>query len=203
MTRLAIVLMLAALASPVLAGQNPDIAIFLNTQESGEGTNEICPAPGEIFDVYVCFDRFGPDGGLWAARFRFDRTFDGIFSTVLTLLGGLAFCSDLETTGCELWAANECAYPAANGVRAVAIVEYVYMGSPGTITVEGHADLGNTTLDCDFAEDPWCVASIASHGFSGHFGVCMPPPEARAPDCQPIVTPVEDGSWGTIKSLYR
>ena len=201
MKSLIAVLAVVVFVAPTLGGQNPNIAIFLNSEESGQGTNEICPAPGEFFHVYVCFDRFSPAGGLGGFALRFERTFEGFLIHQWLLAGWGMGWGGIEESGYN--AAGLCVYPDPNGIVVPLAIEYLYTDGPGTITALGHADLGNMTWDCNHDTDPWCVASLASHGFSGHFGVCAPPPETRVGDCEPIVTPVEDGSWGTIKTLYR
>ncbi len=198
MKRLLIALLILALAAPVLADQNPNLAIFLNTAADGTGENEVCPAVNETFDVYVCFDRFGDGGGMLGAAFMFVRTFAGFKLVQMNLLPGLDF-GDVEIDGWAITAGANCQYPDVTGILVGGMCTYLYLGAPGTITIIPHPIDGNSAADCDNLLDFWCVASVASHGFEGNFGVCMPPPDG---DCEPIVA-VEDATWGGIKALYR
>ncbi len=206
MKRLVIAVIVVALALPAFAGQNPNLAIFLNTEPDGSGTNEVCPAPGELFHVYVCFDRFGPGGGLLRVGFRFDRAFAGFLLEQQSWFPGIPL-GDVEGDGMEVTAGAECVSPGGNGIVVAARITYLYTGGPGTITVLPHAygEIADIALDCNYDIDHWCVASVASHGFSGHFGVCAPPPGRLTPldgDCE-LVVPVEAETWGTIKGIYR
>jgi len=205
MKRLLIVLLIVGFAVPALADQNPYLAIFCDADmdTGNDVVTEICPAPNASFDVYVCFDRFGPtgdgtDGGMLGAAFLFDRTFAGFKLAQANMLGGLDF-GDVETTGWAITAGANCQFPDANGVVVAAAVTYLYLGTPGTITILAHPVDGAVGSDCDNLLDTWCIPSTVSHGFDGNFGVCMAPPSG---DCQPV-SPVEDATWGAIKALYR
>jgi len=205
MKKLLIALLVLAFALPALADQNPYLAIFCDA-DMDTGTapvTEICPDPNGMFDVYVCFDRFGPlgdgvGGGMLGAAFLFDRTFGGIKLTQVNMLGGLGF-GDVEVDGWAITAGADCQFPDASGVLVAASVGYLYLGTPGTITILAHPVDGAVGSDCDNLFDTWCVPSTVSHGFDGHFGVCTAPPSG---DCQPV-SPVEDATWGAIKALYR
>jgi hypothetical protein len=205
MKKLLIVLLVLAFALPALADQNPYLAIFLDS-DNDTGTapvTQICPPPNAAFDVYVCFDRFGPagdgvGGGMLGAAFMFERTFGGFKLAQTNLLGGLDF-GDVEAGGWAITAGANCVFPDATGIVIAASVSYLYLGVPGTITILAHPVDGPVGSDCDNLLDTWCVPSTVSHQFDGHFGVCMAPPSG---DCEPI-SPVEDATWGAIKSLYR
>ncbi len=200
MKRLLVVLMVAALAAPAFAGQNPDLAMFLDLDNDTANVpvNEVCPAVNETFVAYVCFDSFGPNGGLLGAAFLFQRTFAGFKLLQLNLMPGLDF-GDVEVDGWAITAGADCQYPDENGVLVAASIQYLYLGAPGTITIAPHPIDGNSAADCNNELDFWCVHSIDGNVVSGHLGVCMTPPDG---DCAPI-SPVEDATWGGIKSLYR
>lgn len=200
MKRLLVVLLIAALAVPALAVENPLLAIFLDTDtDTGNPVvNEVCPNPNDTFMVYVCFDRFGDGGGMLGAAFLFDRTFAGFKLAQVNMLPGLDF-GDVETNGWAITAGADCQYPDANGVLVAASCQYLYLGAPGTITVLPHPIDSNSAADCLNELDFWCVASVLSHGAAGNFGVCMPAPDG---DCEPE-SPVENETWGGIKALYR
>ena len=204
MKRLLIALLILALAAPALADQNPNLAIFLNDAPDGTGDNEVCPAVNATFDVYVCFDRFGDGGGMLGAAFMFVRTFAGFKLVQMNLLPGLDF-GDVEIDGWAITAGANCEFPDENGVLVGATVQYLYLGTPGTITVVPHPIDGNSAADCNNELDFWCVHSILSEttpegdGVSGNFGVCADAPDG---DCEQL-SPVEDATWGGIKALYR
>ncbi len=200
MKRLLVVLLIAALAVPALAGENELLAIFLSADDDtgDDVVNEVCPGINETFNVYVCFDRFGDGGGMLGAAFMFNRTFGGFKLTQMNLLPGLDF-GDVETDGWAITAGANCQYPDANGVLVAATCQYLYLGTPGTITVLPHPIDANSAADCQNELDFWCVASVLSHGAAGGFGACAAPPDG---DCEPE-SPVEDSTWGGIKALYR
>ena len=72
-------------------------------------------------------------------------------------------------------------------------MEWFYLGGSFSLRILEHEEYGRDVVDCsDPAEvDHWC---IESHGSVN--GAWVPPPEC------PTV-PVESGSWGSIKALYR
>ncbi len=195
MKGLIIAVAILALSVPAFAGQNPDIGMYLVTGSDGTGDNYIEPV--STFNIYVCFDGFGPGGGMLGASFMFDRTFSGFKLAQTNLLGGLDF-GDVETAGWAITSGADCAMP-VGGVVVAATVQYLYQGTPGTITVGPHPVDGMAVADCNNDLDFFCVHSIAAQGVSGNFGVFMPAPDGT---CEPI-TPVEDSSWGAIKALYR
>ncbi len=202
MKLLLVLLVSMELVAPVLADQNPYLAIYLNTAADGSGENEICPAINGIFNVYVCFDRFGEGGGMLGAAFMFVRTFAGFKLLQTNLLPGLDF-GDVEVDGWAITAGANCQYP-VDGTLVGASIQYLYLGQPGVIEIVSHPIDGNSAADCDNLLDFWCVASLDSHIFSGNFGVCMPPPAAAySSACEPLLVPVEGATWGGIKALYR
>jgi len=192
--------MLVAIAVPVVAFENPNLAIFLDADmdTGNDVVNEVCPAIGGTFSVYICFDRFGEGGGMFGAAFMFNRTFSGFKLSQTNLLPGLAF-GDVEVDGWAITAGEDCQYPDASGVLVAATCMYLYQGAPGTITIVPHPVDSNSAADCENELDFWCVASELSHGQSGNFGCCVSPPNGG---CEPL-SPVEESTWGTIKSFYR
>ena len=191
-------LMIAAFAMTAFAGTNPDIRIYLDV-DPPFGVHEVHPEPGATFDVYVCLDCFGEGGGTRGTAFLLVRTFAGFKLSQTSLLGGLDF-GDAETDpGWTLAAGADCVYPDANGVVCVGRLTYLYQGVAGTLDILPHGQdepgTGREVLDCDFASDFYCVYA--------NLGVSMPPnPGESGCDCEPP-SPVEDATWGGIKSLYR
>jgi hypothetical protein len=191
-------LLIAFIAMPVLAGQNPDIRIYLDVDPPNK-IHEIHPTASATFDVYVCMDCFSADGGTRGTAFLLQRTFTGFKLSQTSLLGGLDF-GDAETDpGWTLAAGADCVYPGAEGVVCIARIQYLYLGVPGTLNLHPHGlvepGTGSEVLDCDFASDFYCIYA--------NLGVSAPPdPGEDGCDCEPP-QPVEDSTWGGIKSLYR
>jgi hypothetical protein len=162
----AMVLAVAA-AVPTLAGQNPGIRIYLDTDPPNH-VHEACPEANQTFDVYVCLDGFGPGGGTRGTAFLLERTFVGFKLEQEALLGGLDF-GDAEVDGWTIAAGEDCVYPDPFiDVVVVARITYMYLGVPGTLDVLPHPYTGRHVFDCDFDDfDQYCMA--------GNLGVCMPP----------------------------
>ncbi len=179
------VVLVALLATTAFAGENPDIMIGLDST-TGPPTevNRVDPAVNGTFDVYVVFKNFGAGGGMLGAAFMFDRDFTGFKLTQTNLLPGLDF-GDVEVDGWAITAGAECQYPDGNGYLVAATCQYMYLGTPGTITVINHPVDDNSVADCPNDLDFWTVYS--------NFGVGMDAP----------TSPVEASTWGSIKSLYR
>jgi hypothetical protein len=190
-----IVIALAALAmaAPSLADQNPDIRIYLDA-DPPDYVHQICPEPMTTFEVYVCLDCFGEEGGLRGVIFRFERTFGGYLTTKIPLLGSnhLGDPED-ETYGWTIVSDGDCVYPDENGIVVVGLCVYLYVGPPGTLDLARVDVSWEDTLDCDMQNDFFCVYA--------NLGVCVPPNPGQGCDC--LVTPVADVSWGSIKALYQ
>jgi hypothetical protein len=198
MKRVLTALMIMAIAVPAFALQNPDIRLYLDATNPPTGVAEIHPEINEFFDVFVVLDCFGPNGGTRGVGFLFDRTFAGVKISQTNFLGGLSL-GDVEDAGPQggwaIVAGVECVYPDVNGWVVAGAVNYLYLGTAGTITVLPNPVSGREVLDCDDLADYFCVAA--------QFGVSMPPPDPE-PDCEcPDNNPVEDATWGSIKGLYR
>jgi hypothetical protein len=185
-------LLIAFVAAPVFADQNPDIRIYL-TADPPAMISEIHPLASESFDVYVCLDCFGEGGGTRGTAFLLNRTFQGFKLAQVSLLGGLDF-GDAEVDGWTLAAGTDCVYP-TDDVVTVGYLTYLYLGVPGTLDLAPHPGTFEEVLDCDFLSDFYCIA--------GNLGVSVPA-NPGDPDCtcEPP-QPVEDSTWGGIKSLYR
>lgn len=76
---------------------------------------------------------------------------------------------------------------------AAAVVTFFYLGGSGCLQILDHADYPRWVVDCGQPQevDQYCVLA---HGSIGGL-VC---PEG---DCGAV--PVEEGTWGMVKSLYR
>ena len=189
-----VALMVLALAGFAFAGQNPDINIYIVDNATGVGNNLVCPAPSATFNAYVCFDHFGPGGGMLGCSFAFNRTFGGFKLSFINMLGGLTIGDPEVAPGCALTSGANPVFPTA-GIIVAANAMYLYTGVPGTIVLAAHGTDGRAVADANNLLDFWCIRSIPT---SGNFGVCMDPPPGDCP-----TSPVEDSTWGSIKALYR
>jgi len=170
--RLILVLAILILAGPALAGQNPYLRIYLDADPPNY-LHEIYPMASEMFDVYVCLDCLDTEGGTRGTAFLLQKTFVGFKLSQTSLLGGLDF-GDAEVDGWTIAAGSDCVYPDENGIVAVGVIQYLYLGVPGTLDLLPHPGTGREAIDCDFQSDFWCIA--------GNLGVGMPPNPGE-PDC--------------------
>jgi hypothetical protein len=186
--------LIALMAIPVLGAQNPNIRIYLDVDPPNK-IHRIDPAASASFDVYVCLDCFGTQGGTRGTAFLIERTFTGYKLAQAALLGGLDF-GDVEVDGWTIAAGTDCVYPDDSGVVCVGRITYLFLGGAGTATLAPHPGTGRQVLDCDFQEDDlYCIYA--------NLGVGVDPlPGEDGCDCEPP-QPVEDSTWGGIKSLYR
>lgn len=155
MSRPITVLAILVMAAQALAGQNPYVRIFL-TADPADYVDEIDPVSSETFEVYVCLDCLDDAGGTRGTAFLLQRTFQGFKLSQTALLGGLDF-GDAEVDGWTIAAGADCVYPDENGIVAVGVMQYLYLGVPGTLDLLPHPGTGREVLDCDFDSDYYCV----------------------------------------------
>ncbi len=188
------VLLIALLAVSALAGQNPDIRLYLDF-DPPNGVHRIDVPEDTVVFIYIVLDCFGLEGGLRAFTLCFERTFGASAHDELSFLGGL-FMGDVEDPelGFVAAAGEDCVYPDENGMIVAGYVQYYYTGPPGHVRVVPTNLDPMLTTDCNIALDTYCVAANA--------GIGADPPPGH-PGCYCGVVPVEDASWGTIKALYR
>jgi hypothetical protein len=172
MSRLLTILLIVILTAPAVAWQNPEIRIYLDA-DPPNSVHEIHPSANEVFPVYVCLDCFGDEGGTRGTAFLLQRTFVGFKLSQTSLLGGLDF-GDAEVDGWTIAAGADCVYPDEEGIVLVGVIEYLYLGTPGTLDLEPHVGTGREVLDCDYNSDNYCVYA--------NLGVSMPPNPGE-PDC--------------------
>ncbi len=170
-----------------VADENPDLIIGLDTTDPpthiDDAGYQVTPGMNETFTVYVVFRQFGAGGGMLGAAFKFDRTFSGFKLLQTNLLPGLDF-GDVEVDGWAITAGAECQFPTGD-ILVAASAQYMYTGTPGTITIIPHPVDGNSAADCTNELDFWEVY--------GHLGVNTDAP----------LSPVEVQTWSGIKALYR
>ena len=174
-------------AGQLSASQNPHIRVYLDAGPPNL-ISEIHPLPGTTFDVYVCFDCLGRCGGVMRAGFLLDRTFSGLKTAQVNLLGGPDF-GDAEVDGWTITSGPDCAYPADDVVLAARLT-YLYLAEPGNLDVLPHPESGRHVEDCESNEDDeYCFLVGLGVCTAPHFGQdycdCNLPPYWRVARCEP------------------
>ncbi len=188
-----LVLLAAAVQAP--AGQNPDIRVSLDF-DPPNGVHRV-DDPVNPLRVYVVCDCFGANGGLSGAVVSFERTFGAAgYQQVALITAPHGSFGDVEDPYMGwVMASVECVYPDAAGVVLIGYVDYWYIGPPGYLRIVPPDLEGGLVADCDVEVDEYCVFMNA--------GVGVDPPPGD-PDCEcGSIVPVEEGSWGAIKAIYR
>ena len=188
-----------AFAVPAVAGQNLNIAMYLYSSATGVGgTNHLpTPAPGTVADVFVCLDDFGPGGGMLGAQWRFVEAPGPAYESITNLraaLGGLTLGVPNDATGIAM-TTGPAVYPNANGVVVLARAHYrsPESGAPagGSIHIVPYVGYdGGVVMDVNNNYDVWREHTVLYDGISSHF-------------TWDPASPVQVGSWGSIKALYR
>jgi hypothetical protein len=201
------IMVLAFCAVPALAGQNPGVQIYLYTTSTGVGgfNHKASPAAGANTSVYVCFDHFGPGGGMTLAQWQFiDVPGPNYLSStnMFAGVGGLIIGDPAVAPGIAMTTGAD-ALPDANGIVVLARIRYETPEEGarrgGSIQIVDYsAGDGSVVLDLNLASDEWCVHSVALNGLSGNFGW----DDSPIPDGN-CASPVEARTWGSIKALYR
>ena len=182
--------LILGVATMAFAGGNPNVQGYIDFDPPNK-LHAYVPAPYETFNAYICFGNL--DMGLTSASFAIADpgvVCPGVFappSFTNTLPGDLAIGNiftgiTVSSTGCED-PPDVC----------IGYLTLFYIGGECCIEIVDHPDYPRWITDCnDPAQvDYYCVLS---HGSVGG-GLC---PEG---DCS--ASPVEDNTWGGIKSLYR
>jgi hypothetical protein len=190
MKRLLTVGAIMLIAATAFAGGNPAVKGYITFDQAGM-VHEVTPAPYTTVNAYICFTDL--EMGLTSASFRVTdvaTVCPGSFappSFVNLLPGDLAIGNvftgiTVASTGCE-----------APPTVCVGYVSLFYLGIPCCIELLDHPEYPRWVTDCN---DPALVDyyCVLSHGSI-----------AGAPcadgDCEQ--NPVENETWGGIKSLYR
>jgi hypothetical protein len=201
-----IALMVLALAVPAFAGENPNVRAFVTLDPAGYVHADPAAVGGSIINTYLCFDCFGDpgvegDGGLTGVSLVLDYLAGGFTAgsasvtifhpSAQTVIGG----PDDLANGWVI-AAPECVVPGPTDIICVALIPWYYLGPPGEILILPSPVDGQAAVDCNNDIDIFCVLS------HGALGQGVQTPGDLECDCEPP-SPVEDSTWGTIKSLYR
>ena len=194
MSRLLALGLVVVLASVVSAGGNPDVRIYIDFDPPNYVHELPAPTPYTTIHAYVCLDQL--DEGVTMLSFRMDDlmeacpgvfaalSFDRLFGSTTIPLGppwqpgGTTLVSD----ACR----NEDVVPAG-------VINLFYLGGSCCIQILDHSDYPRWVVDCGYPLDfdQYCVLAHGSIGGA-------PSPDG---DCDGV--PVQDDTWGTIKSLYR
>jgi hypothetical protein len=182
--------LVAALAVTAFAGGNPNVKGYISFDPDSP-VHAVMPAPYTSVQAYICFTDL--DMGLTSASFRVTDVATvcvGSFAPPAftnLLPGDLAIGNvftgiTIASTGCE-----------APPTVCVGYLDLFYLGVPCCIELLDHPDYPRWVTDCN---DPALVDyyCVLAHGDVGGAG---------CPDGDCEQNPVEDSTWGGIKSLYR
>ena len=196
MKRAIIAVMVLAMAVPVFAGENPNAVVFVSFAPA-------CPNPYVhttaftgmgMYDSYVCVGGFGEGGGM--RTLAFSMTYTAGWSPMLpdyTVFDATAQATGGPGTAGWLIGAEVCVYPNECGIVTV-VKQTFFAGSAGEILLGGSLVDGKMLVDCNFDADVFCVCANGGIGMTAADG---------DEGCDCVGSPVEDATWGSIKSLYR
>jgi hypothetical protein len=189
MTRLALIAAALLFAAGALAGGNPDVVAYVDFDPPNR-VQEYWPEPYESFSAYLCLGNLGEGVRCVSFAVNFgDWDYVGYTSLHNLLPGGSLECdTGGPPTGCT-WCSVSC-QPGPD--ICFARLDIFYESGSFCIEILDHAWYPRRVRDCSDPAgfDEYCVLA---HG-SVNGAVCA------EGDCG---TPVDDGTWGTIKSLYR
>jgi len=190
-------LMVAAMAAPAFAGDNPQVYAYISFDPAGDETmNAVAPAAFTTVDAYFCLGCI--DGGMTTVSFALNDAVAGCPGVMATqsfvnlMPGGLAIGDPFDGVGTTI-ASTECM---TMDPVIVGYGTYFYLGGACCIEIVDHAEYPRWVVDC---QEPGVVDyyCLAGHGSVGD-AVC---PDGE--ECPCGGSPVEDATWGGIKSLYR
>ena len=188
MARVAVVAVALLVASGAFAGGNPEVIAYVDFDPPNR-MHECWPEPYEWFSAYLCLGNL--DDGMKCVSFYLPDL-DGLTGYAIidnVLPGGSLDCDPGNPSpGCT-WCSTSCQ---AGPDVCFARLDIFYESGSFCIEIIDHSSYPRRVQDCGDPAgfDEYCVLA---HG-SVNGAVC---PDG---DCG---TPVENGTWGTIKSLYR
>ena len=191
MKRALIVLVVLAMAVPAFAGQNPDARVFVTfAMDCPDPYVHYTAATSGLVNCYMLVDGFGDGGGMSTISLQWTTTGFGMaFAATYYLPGAQVIGGPDHVDGLWVIAGDECVYPNACGVVAVLNQPYFVSGA-GTIVLSPNDTEGLLLVDCNVDVDEICVLANGGLGMEAPEGSCE-------------ASPVEDATWGSIKSLYR
>ena len=183
------VLLVLALTVPAFAGGNPDVQIYISFDQTGAGglVHEYTMIPYTYFTAYVCVTELGD--GFTGVTFKLTDLdtenpgmfqFAPVFSTPFETQAGDVYTGISVNTG-------DCR------TEDVVVVGQLSMlpNTAGDICLEikDYPAFPRWVVDCTQPNGELDFYSIIAHGTIG------------AGECPNV--PVENGTWGSIKAMYR
>jgi hypothetical protein len=196
MKSLLAILVVAAVATTAMAGDNPQVYAYISFDPAGdEAMSAVAPAAYTTVNAYVCLGCI--QGGVTVVSFGLNNAlaeYPGVFATqqfTNLMPGGLAI-GDPFAGGVTI-ASTECL---TMDPVIVGFGSYFYLGGNGCIKIVDHATYPRWVVDCEEpgVQDYYC---LKGHGTVA-LGVCTDGLE----NCQ-CGSAVEDATWGGIKALYK
>jgi hypothetical protein len=188
-----VVLLIVILPASAAANPSPLEDFYISFDPDGGRMHEITPPAFTTVSAYVVADlsETAWGYGFTTASFRLSdprEDFPGAFPTaafVNLLPGNLAIGAWNE--GITV-ASTECipSWPVVIGR-----LDCFYLGGPASICILDHPDFPHWVVDCQDPGQVWLYEETVSGRISGGNGICDQ------------AAPVEDVSWGAIKSMYR
>ena len=188
-----VIAVVAAFALSASAGSNPDCQVCIDF--SGTATSwsdvqsRIDPDLYEMFDAYfciygingfrgICFTGYVTPG--MSSNTRFTSLLPGNIS-----IGPWDVGISMASTDCH-----------TERFLYLARLDLIYTGTPGDIMILVHPDWPRWVMDCHEPSAEVDFYCVWMHGGVGKDAL------EGDDECFPVV-PVEDATWGTIKSMYR
>ncbi len=188
------VILILALSVSAFAAGNPEVQIYISFDQSGAGAlvHEYTMVPGTFFNAYVCVT--GLDMGFTGVSFALTDlntenpgmfAFPPVFSTPFETQAGNVYTGISVATGtCR--------------TEEVVIVGQLSMlpnvAGDVCLEIKDYPAFPRWVVDCTLPYGEVDFYCVLEHGTIGG-GTC---PEGDCPD-----TPTEEGTWGSIKALYR
>jgi hypothetical protein len=194
MTRLLMCLLVLAIASSALAGSNPGVRIYIDFDPPNY-VHELYPAQYTTVSAYVCLDNVST--GVTGVCFRMEdptAACPGVCATsawVPYWPHPISYPDPWEPPEGAFVSSTECIE--ADEVVIVGRILVFYLGGSCCLELLDYLEYPRWVLDCadPVGIDQYCVLA---HGSIGG---------AECPDGDCIPVPVEQSTWGAMKSLYR
>ena len=195
MNRLLIAALVVLLSSTANAGGNPNARVYIDFDPPNYVHSIPAPEQFTMLEGYLCVDNL--EMGITTISFQ--------FSDLMQEYPGFATApsfTDMFSDELPIWNPFEMGYTASNsncqvGVSGRIVIgrfSLFYIGQPsvgGCLKILDHGEYPRWLGDCADEIDYFC---ILAHGSVGG---------ASCPDGDCDQVPVEPGTWGLVKALYR
>jgi hypothetical protein len=195
MKTLLAILVVAAMATTAMAGENPQVYAYISFDPAGdEAMNAVAPGQYTTVNAYLCLGCI--EGGMTTISFLLNNAMaacPGVMATqsFVNLMPGNLAIGDAFAGGITI-ASTECM---TMDPVIVGYGTYFYLGGACCIEILDHADYPRWVVDC---QEPGQVDFYCLKGHGSVGGAVCPDGEP----C-PCGSPVEDATWGGIKALYQ